>query len=485
MSHPPRRKRYSYFSAGEQADFLGWQSSPVSADVALYQNLNLVKARCRDLARNNDYVRNFLRLLVSNVLGPQGLQFQAQLRNTTGADSDFNRRLGRYWMAAGKLANSPTVCGAMSRTDAEALWLRTLAVDGEAIVLLHPDAKNPFRFAFQLIDPALLDWQHNVDLKNGRVIRMGVELEAATGKPLAYYFLEQPPGDYLWNQANNANKHRRVPANRVLHTYIREQVGQTRGVSWLASPAVRAKMLNAFEEATVVGARLAASKMGFYRTSDDYAGEAPGDAVEDSGRLRQDVEPGTFEQLPRGLSVETFDANYPPARFEEFSKKLLKGIAAGLGVDYVSMANDLEGVNYSSIRAGALEQRSQWRSLQRFMAEHFSEPLFLAWSQILAANPATPVDRRKLERLTAEWAFRFLGRGWNWVDPAKEVKAYQDAIDGRLTSMRRVVAETLGEDLEDLLDEIEQDEAALAARGLARIAQNPAPAAIIEPEPEE
>ncbi|MDH3772529.1 MAG: phage portal protein, partial [Nitrospirota bacterium] len=62
---PARSKRY--YTAGNNAEFLSWNPGMVSADSAIYQNLNLMKARARDLARNNDYVVQFLRLLKANV----------------------------------------------------------------------------------------------------------------------------------------------------------------------------------------------------------------------------------------------------------------------------------------------------------------------------------------------------------------------------------------------------------------------------------
>lgn len=480
-----RKGKTRFYSVGEGADFLGWNPSNVSADTAIYKNLTLHKARCRDLARNNDYVRHFLRLLRSNVVGPRGFRFQGKLRSGGQRDRDFNRTLEIQWNAAGKLKHAPSVCGRMTRRDMANLWMTTLAVDGEVIVIQHPfHDGNRYRFASQLLDPALLDWQKNEDLGGGRRIKMGVEVDAFD-RPVAYHFLNHHPGDMMWYSRTSAPRHTRVPAERVHHTFMIETPGQTRGVSWLASPAVRSHMLMRFEEAIVIGSRVAASKMGFYKPNEDFTGVGLGEDVEDDEEGTDnfpELEPGMMEQLPRGIDVETFDPNYPPANLEEFEKKLLKGIASGLGIDYVSMANDLEGVNYSSIRAGQLEQREIYRALQQFFIEHFEEPTFDMWARVQTMNPDVSIDGRKLQSLLDGDHYRFLGRGWSWVDPLKEVKAYREALDGRMTSLRRVVAETQGEDLEDLVDEIEEDEKLLAEKGLQRI---PAKAPAAAPSPEE
>lgn len=467
---PAKRSRQRFFTVGDNAALLGWDTPLVSADTAIYKNLNAMKARCRDLSRNNDYIRSFLRLLRSNVVGPKGFRFQSLRREGAERDRAFNKELELNWNAAGKLKNSPSVCGRMTRRDIANLWLTTLAVDGEVIVLKHPAyEKNRSRFAVQFVDPARLDWQLNENRADGTKIKMGVEVDKLD-RPIKYHFLNATPGDYLWQWGVNQGRHTVVPADRVLHSYLMEMPGQTRGVSWLASPAMRVHMLHRFEEAVVVGSRVAASKMGFYKTGEDYAGEAPGESEEEleGGEiaLRSSVEPGMMEQLPRGIEVSTFDPNYPPANLEEFEKKLLKGIAAGLGVDYVAMANDLEGVNYSSIRAGQLEQREIYRALQQFYIDHFEDPIFSSWAGVQMINPECNLPMKKLQEVVDLDSYRFLGRGWAWVDPLKEVKANREAIAAGLTSRTRVVAETLGEDYEELLDEIVEEETMMMERGL-------------------
>ena len=460
------KKRTRFYSAGESAGFLGWDVQNVSADTAIYANLNKVKARCRDLARNNDYVRNAIRTIISNVVGPDGYRLQCKHRCGEGADKEFNRRIERAWVSAGKIKNSPTVCAKLSRIDSAQLWWQSLLVDGEVIEVDHPAfTGNKYRYATQFVDSARLDWRLNKNLSNGHAIRMGVEVDAL-GKPVAYWFLNNDPTEYIWGHANTSAEHTRVPAERVRHTFIQESIGQTRGIPQIASPAVRAHMLQRFEEAVVVGARVAASKVGFYTTTDDYQGEAPGDE-DDEYQLSHTHEPGTFDMLPRGVEVQSFDPSSPQIGCNEFSKSMLKGVASGIiGADYVSMANDLEGVNYSSIRAGQLEQRSIYKALQKFYMERCLEPQFERWLNIQLFNADVQLDSRKVTRLLMDECYRFIGRGWTWVDPLKEVKAYGEAIDRRLTSRRRIVAETLGEDYDELLDEIEEDEKALSARGL-------------------
>lgn len=455
-----------FYSVGSTADFLGWDTVNVSADSALYGNINRMKARCRDLARNNDYVRQFLRLLRSNVVGPNGLRLQARRYAGDSLDRAFNLQLEGHWKSSSKLKHSPSVCGKMTRRELAELWITTLAVDGEVLEIFYPGYGNRYRFASRIVDASLIDWTKNERLPNGNIIKMGVEVDEHE-KPVAFWLLNRHPSDLVF-AGDNAPLHRRITADRARLTFLQEAPGQTRGVSWLASPAVRAQMLQKFEEAVIVTSRAAASKGGFYEVTEDYEGEAPGDETDGGGvdTVRRNVEPGEWEMLPRGVKAVPYDPTTPPQGIGDFAKTMLRGVASGLGGSYVAMANNLEGVNYSSIRSGDLEQRSIYRALQQFVIDHHSEPAFEAWAKILRINPDTPIDGRKLDSCL-EWdEYRFLARGWEWVDPLKEVQAQKEAIKLRLTTRARVVAETTGEDFEELLDEAEQEERMMLDRGM-------------------
>lgn len=479
MFEPSRRGgggKQRFFNAGEAASFLGWDVPIVSADAAIYQNLNRMKARCRDLYRNNDHIKGAVRLIVSNVIGPHGFRLSSKLTLKNGErDRAFNSRLQARWLQDGKLRHSPELTGRMNRRDIGALWMTQLVVDGEAILIKHPGTgKNRARFAVQFVDPARLDWTHNKRLPNGNEIRMGVEVDG-DGTPVAYWFLNHDPNDYPFGYNGNVQRHTRLPASRVMHDFFVEAPNQTRGVPIIASPAVRAHMLARFEEAVVVGMRIAASKMGFYKYSEDSPATAPGD--DEDYDLKQEIEPGMFEQLPRGVSVEPYDPAYPPAEIAAVTKQFLQGMASGIGVDYVSMSNNLEGVNYSSIRAGSIEQRAVYRALQKFYVEHCEERVFIDWLRIQQFQE-NDLPMSKVDRLLSEESWDFVGRGWQWVDPLKEVNAHEKAIALNLTSRGRIIAETYGLDMEDVLDEISEEKKLAERYGVElTVAKEPAPPA--------
>ena len=115
-------------------------------------------------------------------------------------------------------------------------------------------AKNASRFAIEFIDPDRLDWTMN-EIRNGNRIKMGVELDDQ-GEPVAYWIREDHPNEML--VTHGRKQRRRIPAEFIRHTFLEERTGQTRGVSLLASAALRAHLLDQFERATVIGGIIAA-----------------------------------------------------------------------------------------------------------------------------------------------------------------------------------------------------------------------------------
>ncbi|MDB6078158.1 MAG: putative phage portal protein [Akkermansiaceae bacterium] len=462
-SGAPARRGRSYYAAASGASYLSWDVQNVSADTALYFNLNRIKARARDLARNNDYARQFLRLLEANVVGPNGFTLLARRYQGKKLDRDFNVQLEGHWKAAAKLRNCPTVCGRMTRRELANLWIRTLATDGEVFEVFYPGHKNRYRFASRIVDATLVDWTKNETLPNGNRIKMGVEVDE-NDAPVAYWVLTRHPSEILFADTTRET-HQRISATRARLTFLQETPGQTRGVSWLASPAIRAQMLQKFEEAVIMASRVAASKGGFYKTTPEYDGEVPGEEEGDD-MLRRTLEPGEWEMLPPNVEPVAYDPKFPPSNIDTMTQAMLRGLASGLGGSYVAISNNLEGVNYSSIRAGDIEQRGIYRMLQAIVIDHHEEPYFTSWASILRLNPETPIDGRKLDSCIDNDEFKFLGRGWDWVDPLKEVQASSAAIALGVTTRGRVIAERTGEDVEDIFDQLALEKEMMEERGL-------------------
>lgn len=473
-------------AAGRRAHFAGadvsrltasWTTTAIHHNKALYADLRVLRARCRQLARDNEYARKFLKLVRTNVVGPEGFGLQVHAMRADGKtldqrDSNRCEEAFRIWCKPGNCE----VTGQLGFVDFCGLWLETVARDGEVLVRHH--ATGPHGYQLELIDPTLLDDRHNTTLPNGNKVRMGVEYNR-WNQPVAYYLSQIDTADPMhWSFATGA-RHERVPADQISHRFLVEMIGQARGIPWMAASMSALNQLGGFDESAMVAARVGAAQGGFFvpdsenpptddlgSLADDTEGEGA------SEQLVMDAEPGVFRAIPQGYTFEKFDPNYPHALYAAFVKAVLRRVASGLGVSYNGLANDLEGVNFSSIRAGLLEERDMWKALQRWMVQALLAPTYSAWlpRAIVSGGLALPFD--KLAKFDAAvWQ----GRRWDWVDPQKDVSANVTAAQNGLKSYSQIIRES-GRDPIEVWAELEADRKRLGAMGVKLDAATPAPA---------
>jgi lambda family phage portal protein len=242
-----------------------------------------------------------------------------------------------------------------------------------------------------------------------------------------------------------------VPAEEIIHLFVKERPTQSRGIPWVATAILKLRMLGAYEEAEVIAARVASAKMGFF--IENLEGVEYTGAVDESGNIISEVEPGILEKLPPGVDFKPFDPGNPSAEFSDFVKAMLRGISAGLGCNYNTLCNDLESVNYSSLRAGALEEREYWMDIQSWFIDAFLERLYPVWVQMSALSGKIKIPYEEIDRyIVPEWQ----PRRWDWVDPLKDVQAKIMELKNGLTTRTRICAEQ-GIDFEDILEEIKRE----------------------------
>lgn len=467
---PPRRWPHQapggrrLFDAAQTSDILaGFRSTNSSIDQDILSQLDRLRGRSRNLAQNNDHMRRFLQMCVANIVGPQGFTLQCQARDGDTPDGLANRLIERSF-AEWARRGTCDVTGALSFVDVQSLAVETTARDGECLVrrVRGKGVKNKWRFALQVIDIDRLPVNMNRHLGNGGAIRMGVELDAV-GRPVAYHLLTAHPGNV---SGGDPQRTERVPAEDVIHLFRPMRPEQRRGVPWAHTAMIRLEMLGKFEDAAVVAARKGAETLGFFVTPDGQP--AIVDALDSAGNPITTSVPGQYDTLPAGTTFAPHDTKYPSDNYGPFLQWCLRSIASGLGVAYVSLANDLTGVSYSSIRSGVLEERDMWMGMQNWFSEAFLRAVFLDWLQtsLLAGAITYPqgatLPAAKLEKFSEH---TWQARRWAWVDPLKDVQANIEAVKAGLKSRRAVIAEQ-GDDIEDVWQQLAAEEALASSLGI-------------------
>lgn len=447
---PVRRRVFD--SAGTGNLYSSWLTTNYSADSELKTTLRTIRARSRQLANNNDYAKKFIRMVKTNVIGHKGIILQGDVKNEDGKpDKIANDRIEQAWQRWSKRGNCD-VTGKYSFRDIQNIVVTSVARDGEILIRKILGYDNPFGFALQLLEADHLDENYNVTLDNGNQVKMGVEYDN-WNRAVAYWIFPQHPGDVYFPYVYRYNDRVRIPAEEMLHIFLDARISQSRGIPWMHAAMTRLNMIGAYEEAEIVAARIGAVKGGFYTKKEDSAAEYTGDDIDSDGNFIEEPEPGTYYQLPIGYDFKPNDPTHPTTAYKDFIKSILRGIASGLDVSYNYLANDLEGVNYSSIRAGVLDERDVWREIQSWNVEHFHQPIFDEWLRLALLTQQISLPISKYAKFdNVKWQ----PRGWAWVDPDKDVKAQQAAIKSGLKTATAAVAET-GQNYEDTIRKLKEE----------------------------
>lgn len=432
----------------------------------LMGQMDLMRARSRSLMRDNNHAKRFIQMCATHIVGPNGFLLNVQGR----AGGKLNQKVNNViedsfyqWARRGVCE----VTGQLSFVAVQELLVKTLVRDGEALVRIirGPSAGNDWGFALQVLAVDRLDTGLNKRLEYGGIIRMGVELNAV-GRPVAYHLKASNPAEVYTGNALQ-QKTERVPARDILHLFLPLEPEQIRGVPWMHTAMDTLNKLGTFHDAALIAANVGAAKMGFF-TSPEGSALGLADGQDSQGRLMTTVEAGVIDALPAGVSFQSYDPAYPEANYGPFVKAFLQAAASGLGVSYATLANDLEGVNYSSIRAGVLEERDNWMLLQNWFADAFLSPVYESWLDYVLLKGLIVPDRRAplgVKDLPEAKRHVWQGRRWAWVDPQKDIEATITAINNGLMSRTEAAAQQ-GRDLYDVWGQLQKEQQDAEALGL-------------------
>lgn len=450
----------SYASAKNGRLVGDWTTQNNSANQEIRPSALILRARARQLARDDDYFIGFLKKAESNVIGQHGIILQVKSTNADGSKKTLlNQKIEDAYKDFSRKQNFD-VTGQSSRRDIEALALRTLLTDGEFLIRKVNDPSSPYKLKLQMLDVDWLDENLNdpKHFQTGNRIIMSVEVDQYD-RPVAYWFTEPRwatisiPGTPL---VPSYEKRLRVPAEQIIHRFIKERVGQTRGVTAAHGAMLRMNMLAGYEEAELVAARVGAANMAFVSPPTDESGTALGTTPPQP--IETEVVPGQILELGAGYTVHEFSPHRPGSNYAVYTKSILRAIAVSFGVSYQTFASDLEGANYSSMRAGTLEERDFWRILQKWIADHLCQDIYATWLMLNSEGvPTTQLG----SVMYPEWR----GRGFDWVDPVKDTKADVAATDRGIKTLTEILAER-GKDFEETMQEFADEQALIEKLGL-------------------
>ena len=472
------------FEAGKVDRLLaGWAYDGGFTPSEVSSQLEIIRARSRQMAKDSPHLKRWLELSSINIVG-EGFALKCMPHD--GVPGMRNYRLDesaaafieyhwRRFCTHRDPATGLTWCDATGRkTDAEIdrLNAKTWKRDGEYFIHVMRTSANPYGIAWRVLRPDWCDETYNVSsLRNGNVVHCGVEMVESTRRPVAYYFRTTPRNAYAYNGRGQPLV--RIPASEIIHGFTQEDEDQPRGIPHCHAFLRKLKMVDELDVAELTAARDEACSVRSYYAplgSEDEISDITDDENSDVAQaLMAEKEAGQSEILPLGWKTDVHTPQHPNKNHDEFKRGMLRDIASGGNVEYSNYTNDWSGVSFSSVRVGTISERDAWICQQNDYISQCKSPQFLMWLQSflsLAVSGEFPAS--KFEKFS-QHAFR--GRRWMWVDPMKDVAAAVIAVDhGWKTNTQ--IASDMGTDFNENVDELVRETATSKGTLLEKTPEN-------------
>lgn len=423
-------------------------------------SLTSLRARSRDLERNNPLATGTLATVTTNVVGTGifpmarldpvrlGLKAErvAEIELAMGAEFDL-------W-ADTTLADDTCEQDFWGLQD---LTLRSQLLSGDCFSVPRYERRgaSPYQLAVQVIEadrcgnpPGRGDGS---TMPGGAEMVSGIEIDKR-GRAVAYWFADRHPGEVL----RRSLRWERLPAwgpngNRaVFHHFRRQRPGQTRGVPYFAPVIALFKDLGRYTEAEITAAVLSAC---FALTTTTEGGDGADVTGEDadggtgvSDTLRR-FDPGLTANLMPGQSIASFMPNRPNQAFDPFVLAMLRQIGVALELPYEVLVKHFTA-SYSAARAALLEAWKMFRARRAWLSASFCQPYYERWLIEASAlgRPGMPDVFGDYGRFRAWSACEWIGPSPGQIDELKEAEAAKLRVDEEFSTREEETARLTGGD---------------------------------------
>jgi lambda family phage portal protein len=452
----------SYAAAKVNRLNAGWTQYPTGARQERRDSLAILIARSREAARNYPHIVNYIRLMCENVIGPKSIQLQSRARRKNGKlNVPLNQRVEEAWWEWCH-SETCTASGLLDWKGVQDLAVTQCETDGAFLIQLI-EADNAFGFSLRMWDVTWLDLTFNENPAIGNRIIMSVEVDAFD-KPVAYW-LTQPQSEVNFGRPQTRQRVR-VPAEQMIHGIRNwDSESQVHGVPGTAAALLAAKNVYSYCESVVMASRVAANQFGVLKNTSPDGMEQFTGAEDAEGNPQNPLinsSPLAITQLLPGWEMQQFKPEQPTQNHPAFKQTLDMEIAVALGVPYFLLMGNWEAVNFSSSRGGLGEFRERCKSYQTFIATTLCSRVFHAWLRsawLSGKLELTDDEFREVQH--PMWQ----GRGFDYIDPTKDINADVTKLQNRLTTPSEILAER-GVDYLDFLERWASDRELAAQYGI-------------------
>lgn len=452
-----------------------WSASSGSADADLMPSLEVLRARSRDLKRNNPLAAGALNTLSTCVVGSGLLCNPVINRRFLGlseqAARDTERELADLWTEWGESVE----CDLNRVSD----WygIQRLAYESEKesgdILVLAPAVNRPgaaLQTRVQLVEADRV--ANPPGVCNSQRLVGGVELDQY-GAPFAYHVRTVHPGSpWSWGALWQSQRIRAFGAatgrRNAWLLYQRKRPGQTRGIPYLSVVLEHAKQLDRYTDAELAAAVVGGSFTVFIKSpqgdglmplasiplqhSEGTPAATPNEIFLDYGAV--------VDLLP-GESIETAAPNRPNRAYGDFVRSVIEQFGAGINLPFELLLKHFTA-SYSASRAALLEAWRYFKVERGWFAGHFCQPVYeLVTTEAILRGRLDLPGYLEDPRARRAWSYAvWTGPAMGQLNPLDEVEAARERVALGISTLANEAAEITGESWEDLhaqrVKEVEQ-----------------------------
>ncbi len=436
----------------------GWvRDDSETINSILYYAVDVLRARARDMHRNNDMIAGFIAKARRSIIHPRGMLYKPR-----GTENMSHTEL----LSEQSRRRNFSTCGGLSRGEFEELVVTSIIRDGEAFIQRVRARNNPTGYQLRLIDASRIFTQYTGQQgysTNGNRIICGIEVDADY-RPLAFYFKGNPSSSKPTNIFTYyEGEVLRIPADDILHLFKKDYPEQVRGYTWIHSAMITAEDMVRYVNTAMTAARQGAAKHMAFASNPETGGAYTGDDVEDGDGDSEktpviDMTGETPTVLENGMQMQTFDPSYPHEMFDKFMNTMEGKIATGLDVNQPIFFGNWGDINYSAGQLMLHDEKDRFRREQEWFADSFCRWWHEDWLNWVSLRGDIKFDGRRIaasqvdEIASCDW----VGRQFSPADEVKSATAAKIRLLSGISSRRREI-EKLGDDPEKILAEIQEE----------------------------
>ncbi len=367
-----------YYDAGRRDlnSIKGWQPKLLTTDEEVLKDYDLIRARSRDLYRNNYNGRAVIKRFVTSVIG-RGLKVQPRIDYQR---LGMTRDQAQTWQAEveTKFRSWATSkeCDIRRKKNfyqLQALAYKMMLKDGDCFIMLPSKERGhfPFHLRVQLVSSMHVASPSTIPTEN---IRAGVEL-SDDGEPLAYYLCMQT-GEYKRMAARGQYSGR----TNIIHLFEAEDIDQTRGLPVLYPVIVLIKDMATYFRAELQSSIVNSLFTVVLKDEADDGMSRFGDErfINEEDLSKFKLGPGAVLKLPAHQSFDVVNPARPVSNFPAYIESLSNAVALGADMPHEVFMKKFMS-SYSAARAALLDFKENKEIKRQWFVEDFCEPVYQSW----------------------------------------------------------------------------------------------------------